>query len=94
MKPFKTNWDLQLGDGTGSSIKDGQIRNAKSICGIKDCNQPLNPNNNDNEHFFGIKLCDEDSNKVHQEIRKIQESVNLDFINDIKKWKGCDVNEN
>ena len=37
----KMNWLIELGDGTGCSITDAQIRNQNGICSILGCNKKL-----------------------------------------------------
>jgi hypothetical protein len=53
---LQPNWETQPGDGTGSSIADGKVRNQKGICAIQGCGKPMNKRNN--MTVFGCFVCD------------------------------------
>jgi len=70
MKKIKTKWQMEPGDGTGSSIADARIRNEKGICALKDCNKKINKRSHTLK-IFDVKICLTCHNKVQKIIKKV-----------------------
>jgi len=50
------SFDIEPGDGTGSSLKDARIRNDKNLCAMTNCGNSLEENHQPMKHGLFL-LC-------------------------------------
>lgn len=69
MRKLKATYKLEPGDGTGHSIADMRVRNARGICSFQGCGKKIKENA-ESRGMYG-ELCDEHDAEIETSIKRL-----------------------